>query len=186
MFPIPYFTTDGIVNCYPGDDFYPAQPDYTTTKHNPGEHATKSCEQFRALAQNLHRAEMESARPARILHNIQSADNHIAPQTIESAKLWFVFASVVWSFFFCRRGTRAKCYTRLYYYEYSFWGELLSFVDISQQSALLWDFFDRELQFFCKLEFCSDYSHYLLPSFSFSPSPDFLLDKVLPKYAIFV
>lgn len=97
---------------------------------------------------------------------------------------FFFICSVI--FFFCRRGTRAKCYTRLYYYEYSFWGELLSFVDISQQSALLWDFFDRELQFFCKLEFCSDYSHYLLPSFSFSPSPDFLLDKVLPKYAIFV
>lgn len=87
MFPIPYFTTDGIVNCYPGDDFYPAQPDYKATAHNPAEHADKSCEQFRAMARNLHRAEMESAQPARILHNIQLADNHIGPQTHESAKL---------------------------------------------------------------------------------------------------
>lgn len=89
MFPIPYFTNDGVVNCYPGDDFYPEHPDYSTTTHKPDQYASKSCEQFRSMAQKLHRSEMQSARPARILYNIQSSDNHINPQTIESAKLWF-------------------------------------------------------------------------------------------------
>lgn len=87
MFPIPYFTNDGVVNCYPGDDFYPKHPDYTKTTHKPDQYANKSCEQFRSMAQKLHRSEMQSARPARILYNIQSSDNHMNPQTIESAKL---------------------------------------------------------------------------------------------------
>lgn len=87
IFPIQYDTFDGVVNCYPGDDFYPKNPNYTSTEHDVEEHANKTCEEFRKLAKNLHRSEIKSLQDVQIFHNIKSPDNHLGLQKSHLSKL---------------------------------------------------------------------------------------------------
>lgn len=34
IFPLHFHTKDGIIHCYPGDDFYPEIPNYIATEHD--------------------------------------------------------------------------------------------------------------------------------------------------------
>lgn len=87
IFPIQYYAFDGVINCYPGDDLYPKNPNYVITEHNVEEYASKTCEECRQLAQNLHRSEIKSLNDVQILQNIKSPDNHLSPQKSHSSKL---------------------------------------------------------------------------------------------------
>lgn len=82
-----YHTKDGIIHCYPGDDFYPKNPNYTTTEHDLDKYAEKTCEECREEAKNLHRIELMSLQNFAIWHNVNLPDNHISPQPIAKPKL---------------------------------------------------------------------------------------------------
>lgn len=81
IFPIHFQTSDGLIHCYPGDDFYPKDPDYNKTTHNLEQYATKTCAECRAMATNLHRAELKSINDVEIWQNIGNFDNHLSPDT---------------------------------------------------------------------------------------------------------
>lgn len=87
IFPMHYQTKDGIIHCYPGDDFYPKIPNYTTTEHNFFEYANKTCDECRKMAKNLHRIELKSLQNFAIWHNVKLPDKHISPQTVTKPKL---------------------------------------------------------------------------------------------------
>lgn len=87
IFPMHYHTKDGIIHCYPGDDFYPKNPNYSTTEHDLQQYADKTCDECRQLASNLHRAEIKSLQSAKIWHNVKLPDNHLSPQTTHIPKL---------------------------------------------------------------------------------------------------
>lgn len=87
MFPMHYHANDGIVHCYPGDDFYPKNPNFFTTEHDLKKYADKSCDECRQLASNLHRMELNSMPDPKIWHNVNLPDNHLNPQTTHKPKL---------------------------------------------------------------------------------------------------
>lgn len=78
---------DGIIHCYPGDSFYPNNPNYTATEHDLEQYAEKTCEECRKMSDNLHRIELKSLQNAEIWHNVELPDNHISPQTTPKPKL---------------------------------------------------------------------------------------------------
>lgn len=83
LFPVQYQTKDGIVSCYPGDDLYPEQPNYSTTEHDVNQYKDKSCDECRQSASNLHRLEQKSLSDAKIWQNVKLPDNHLSAQTLE-------------------------------------------------------------------------------------------------------
>lgn len=85
IFPIHFRTSDGLIHCYPGDDFYPANPDYNKTTHNLEQYADKTCAECRAMANNLHRAELKSINNVDIWQNIGNFDDHLSPETTTNA-----------------------------------------------------------------------------------------------------
>lgn len=76
-----------MIHCYPGDDFYPKNPNYSTTEHDLELYADKTCEECREMAKNLHRAELKSIQNVKIWHTIESSDQHINPQKPHTSKL---------------------------------------------------------------------------------------------------
>lgn len=72
IFPIHYTVADGLIHCYPGDDFYPDKPDFEKTSHDVDKYVTKTCEQCRSLAKNLHRAEVKSLSDIELHKNVPS------------------------------------------------------------------------------------------------------------------
>lgn len=84
IFPIQYFTNDGVISCYPGDDLYPTEPNYLTTEHNPDQYIDKSCDECRRNASKLHRAEEKSLSDVQIWQNVKSSDNHLSAQTLKT------------------------------------------------------------------------------------------------------
>lgn len=95
IFPIHYHTSDGIIHCYPGDDFYPKNPSYTTTEHDVELYGDKTCKECRDMATNLHRAELKSIQDVELWHTIKSPDRHLNPQVTCPSKLWALFYYVV-------------------------------------------------------------------------------------------
>lgn len=87
IFPIHFHTSDGLIACYPGDDFYPKNPNYFTTEHDLEKYANKTCDECRKMAINLNRAESKSLQDVQIWHTIESTDNHLSPQKLPSCKL---------------------------------------------------------------------------------------------------
>lgn len=87
IFPLHFHAKDGIVHCYPGDDFYPQQPNYIDTEHNLEQFAEKTCEECRKMASNLHRLELKSMQDIEIWLNVKLPDNHLSPQTSHKPKL---------------------------------------------------------------------------------------------------
>lgn len=87
MFPLHYHVNDGIVHCYPGDDFYPKKPNFFSTEHDLNQYADKTCDECRQLASNLHRMELNSMPDPQIWHNVNLPDNHLNPQTTHKSKL---------------------------------------------------------------------------------------------------
>lgn len=89
FFPIQYQMSDGLLNCYPGDDLYPKElqlSSYSTTEHDVNQYKDKTCEESRVNASNLHRAEQKSLSDVQIWQNIELPDNHLSAQTAESPK----------------------------------------------------------------------------------------------------
>lgn len=84
IFPIHFHTSDGLIHCYPGDDFYPNNPDYNKTTHDLEQYATKTCAECRAMAKNLHRAELKSINDVDIWQNIGNFDDHLCPDTTKN------------------------------------------------------------------------------------------------------
>lgn len=72
VFPIHYTVADGLIHCYPGDDFYPDKPDYEKTSHEVEKYSNKTCEECRSLAKNLHRAEVKSMSDIELHINVKS------------------------------------------------------------------------------------------------------------------
>lgn len=87
IFPISYHTSDGIIHCYPGDDFYPKEPNYATTSHDLDQYADKTFEDCRKMAKNLHRAEQKSLQDVEIWYSVESTDKHLSPQKPPTSKL---------------------------------------------------------------------------------------------------
>lgn len=87
IFPLHFPVKDGIIHCYPGDDFYPKSPNYSVTEHNMAQYEDKTCEECRKMAMNLHRAEAKTIQNIEIWQNIKLPDNHLSPQTIPASKL---------------------------------------------------------------------------------------------------
>lgn len=87
IFPLHYHTKDGVIHCFPGDDFYPKKPNYTATEHNLEQYADKTCSECREMAANLHRIELKSLQNVEIWHNVKLPDNHISPQSGAKPKL---------------------------------------------------------------------------------------------------
>ncbi|XP_031623758.1 nucleoside diphosphate-linked moiety X motif 19-like [Contarinia nasturtii] len=87
IFPMHYHTKDGIIHCYPGDDFYPKNPNLEATEHNLEQYADKTCDECRETAKNLHRLELKSLQNFAIWHNVNLPDNHICPQSKTKPKL---------------------------------------------------------------------------------------------------
>lgn len=86
IFPVQYQTSDGIINCYPGDDLYPKNPNYSTTEHNLNEYEGKSCEECRQMASNLHRTEQKSLSDFQIWQTFELPDNHLSAQAQKNHK----------------------------------------------------------------------------------------------------
>lgn len=86
IFPVHYHTNDGIIHCYPGDDFYPEKPNYTATEHDLDQYADKSCDECRKMAENFHRIELKSLQNVAVWQNVQLPDNHLSPQTSPKPK----------------------------------------------------------------------------------------------------
>lgn len=87
FFPIHYQTTNGLISCFPGDDFYPKKPNFVTTAHNLEEYADKTCEDCREMVNNLHRLEIKSPTDVKIWCTIHPADGHIAIRSKLDSKL---------------------------------------------------------------------------------------------------
>lgn len=79
FFPIQYHVADGLISCYPGDDFYPKNPNYATTEHDVEQYADKTCEECRKMSKNLHRLELKSPTDVQIWCTNQLADQHLKP-----------------------------------------------------------------------------------------------------------
>lgn len=87
MFPMHYPAKDGIVHCYPGDDFYPKTPNFFNTEHDTDKYVDKTCDECRELASNLHRLELTEMPDAKLWQNVKLPDNHLNPQTMHKSKL---------------------------------------------------------------------------------------------------
>lgn len=87
IFPLHFHAKDGIIHCYPGDDFYPKKPNYSTTEHDLQQFAEKTCEECRKMATNLHRLELKSLQEVEIWQNVKLPDNHLSPQILQKPKL---------------------------------------------------------------------------------------------------
>lgn len=85
IFPIHFHTSDGLIHCYPGDDFYPKNPNYNKTSHDLEQYADKTCAECRSMAKNLHRAELKSINEVDIWQNIGNFDDHLSPDTTKIA-----------------------------------------------------------------------------------------------------
>lgn len=86
MFPVQYQMSDGLLNCYPGDDLYPNKPSYYTTEHNFEQFKDQTCDEIRQNATNLHRAEQKSLSDFLIWENVRLPDNHLSAQAENSQK----------------------------------------------------------------------------------------------------
>lgn len=87
IFPIHYHAKDGLVHCYPGDEFYPNNPNYSTTEHDLDKYADKTCDECREIATHLHRLEIKSMPSSQIWQNVKLPDNHLSAQTTFESKL---------------------------------------------------------------------------------------------------
>lgn len=86
IFPIHYPTKDGIIHCYPGDDFYPKTPNYSATEHDLDQYIDKTCDECRQMAANLHRIDLKSLQNVTIWQNVKLPDNHLSPQASSKPK----------------------------------------------------------------------------------------------------
>lgn len=82
-FPIQYQANDGFINCYPGDDLYPKNPNYEITEHNVKQFKDKSCDECRRNASKLHRFEEKSLADFQIWQNVNLSDNHLSAQVAQ-------------------------------------------------------------------------------------------------------
>lgn len=77
LMPMQFKTKDGFLHVLPGDDLYPANPNYKESDHNIEEYADKSFEEMRNMAKNLCRSEQSDMYDVKILCNIPSPDGHL-------------------------------------------------------------------------------------------------------------
>lgn len=86
FFPIQYQANDGLISIYPGDDFYPKEPNYEVTEHNVKQYKEKSCDECRQNVSKLNRAEQKSLAEVQIWQNVNLSDNHLYAQAQETHK----------------------------------------------------------------------------------------------------
>jgi nucleoside diphosphate-linked moiety X motif 19, mitochondrial len=79
--PVQFRCKDGLVHVMPGDDLYPQIENFAKPIHNMEQHIEKTCEEMRAVAKNMHRAEFSSLYEVRFYNNIKQFNGHLSPVT---------------------------------------------------------------------------------------------------------
>lgn len=77
FFPIQYRLSNGFTLLYPGDDFYPKNPDYENQIPDLEKYQDKTLEEFRKLSKNVHRTEFTSRVDMTLCMNINPLDGHV-------------------------------------------------------------------------------------------------------------
>lgn len=73
---------DGFLHVLPGDDLYPANPNFNNVDHNVEEYADKSFTEMRTEFSNYHRFEQKEAmNESELICNVEPPNNHLQIDT---------------------------------------------------------------------------------------------------------
>lgn len=78
MMPVQYKVKDGFLHVMPGDDLYPAKPNYNDPDHDLNEFEEKTIDEMRSIATNLCRSEQIDMFDVRVVSNVKPSDGHIS------------------------------------------------------------------------------------------------------------
>lgn len=79
IYPVQYLAKDKIMHVLPGDDLYPAAPNYLDKHSDMGKYEEKTAEEMRHETKNLHRSELDSLYKNYLKTNITPLDQHLCP-----------------------------------------------------------------------------------------------------------
>ncbi|XP_059615363.1 acyl-coenzyme A diphosphatase NUDT19-like [Phlebotomus argentipes] len=82
IFPYQFYLADAVLDVYPGDSLYPAEPSYTEITHDKDQYKDKTLDEMRKLFPKHHRNELlgdHSRIRCNMLVNIPPTNGHLCP-----------------------------------------------------------------------------------------------------------